>query len=114
MSDLQNAKEYVRNRARPEGSIAEGYVVDEAFAFCSMYFEGVETKFNWPNRNADNTISTQPQLSVFQFQSFLYGKQNASFMEPDVQKAAEWYILSNCSEKLAIFGVSILKSFHHF
>ena len=38
---LKKLKEYVRNRARPEGSIAEGYVVDEALIFCSMYFEGV-------------------------------------------------------------------------
>ena len=64
---LKNLKEYVRNQARLKGSIAEGYVVDEALKFCSMYFEGVETKFNRPNRNADNTTSTQLQLSVFQF-----------------------------------------------
>ena len=64
---LKKLKEYVRNRARPEGSIVEGYVVDESLSFCSMYFEGVENKFNRPNRNADNTTTTQPQLSVFQF-----------------------------------------------
>ena len=95
---LKKLKEYVRNRARPEGSIAEGYVVDEALTFCSMYFEGVETKFNRPDRNADNTTSTQPQLLVFQFQGRPYGKKNSIFMEPDVRQAAEWYILNNCSE----------------
>ena len=62
---LKKFKEYVRNRARLEGSIAEGYVVNEALTFCSMYLEGVETKFNRLDRNADNTTSTQPQLSVF-------------------------------------------------
>ena len=50
---LKKLKEYVRNRARLKGSITEGYVVDEALTFCSMYLEGVETKFNWPNRNED-------------------------------------------------------------
>ena len=86
------------NRAMPEGLIAEGYVIDKALTFCSMYFESVETKFNRLDRNVDNTTSIQPQLSVFQFQGRLYGKKNAIFMDPNVRKVAEWYILNNCSE----------------
>ncbi|XP_028125331.1 uncharacterized protein LOC114322251 [Camellia sinensis] len=31
-------KGYVRNKARPEGSFAEGYIDNEALTFCSMYF----------------------------------------------------------------------------
>ena len=38
-------KEYVRNRARPEDSIVEGYAVNKALTFFSMYLEGVKTKF---------------------------------------------------------------------
>ena len=64
---LKKLKEYNRNQARPKGSIAESYVVDEALTFCSIYLEGIETKFNRPDRNSDNTTSTQSQLSVFQF-----------------------------------------------
>ncbi|XP_060969785.1 uncharacterized protein LOC133037009 [Cannabis sativa] len=45
--------QYVRNRARPEGSIAESFVVNEALTFCSMYFREVETRFNSPDRNND-------------------------------------------------------------
>ncbi|KAL5761833.1 hypothetical protein ACOSP7_018097 [Xanthoceras sorbifolium] len=30
-------KGYVRNKARPEGSIAEGYLIDECLTFCSQY-----------------------------------------------------------------------------
>ena len=30
---------YVRNRARPEGSIAKGYVTEEAIEFCVDYVE---------------------------------------------------------------------------
>lgn len=48
-------KSYVRNKAQPEGSMAEGYVKDECLTFCSRYFEGVETPFNRPPRN-DETI----------------------------------------------------------
>ena len=64
---LKKLKEYVRNLTRSEGLIAEGYMVDEALTLCSMYFESVKTKFNRPNRNAYNTTTIQPQLSVFQF-----------------------------------------------
>lgn len=46
-------KSYVRNKARPEGSIAEAYIVDECLTFCSPYVEGVDTKFNRPHRYND-------------------------------------------------------------
>ncbi|KAJ9551366.1 hypothetical protein OSB04_015411 [Centaurea solstitialis] len=39
--------------ARPEGSIAEGYVAEEALTFCSMYLQDVQTRFNRPKRNED-------------------------------------------------------------
>lgn len=61
---MKKLKEYVRNKARPEGSIAEGYVVDEALTFCSMYFNNVETKFNRPERNTD-TDPSKRNLTVF-------------------------------------------------
>ena len=32
-------KGYVRNRARPEGFIAEAYIATEALSFCSKYIE---------------------------------------------------------------------------
>ncbi|XP_021721143.1 uncharacterized protein LOC110688702 isoform X2 [Chenopodium quinoa] len=32
---IQTLKSYVRNRAHPEGSIAEGYLADECLTFCS-------------------------------------------------------------------------------
>ncbi|KAK9988483.1 hypothetical protein SO802_028722 [Lithocarpus litseifolius] len=43
---LARLKSYVRNRAASEGSIAEGYIVEECLTFCSRYMEGVETIFN--------------------------------------------------------------------
>ncbi|XP_058112986.1 uncharacterized protein LOC131256009 [Magnolia sinica] len=50
---LQRLKSYVRNRSRPEGSIAEGYLAEECLTFCSRYLHGVETRFNRPVRNED-------------------------------------------------------------
>ncbi|GKA29703.1 reverse transcriptase domain-containing protein [Tanacetum coccineum] len=46
-------KGYVRNKAKPEGSIAEGYVAEEALTFSSHYFLDVTTKFNRPDHNVD-------------------------------------------------------------
>jgi len=44
---LCRLKIYVRNKAYPEGSIAEGYLAEEALTFCSRYLhEGVETRLN--------------------------------------------------------------------
>ena len=43
---LGSLKAYVKNKARPEGSIAEGYIVNECLTFYSMYLHGIETKFN--------------------------------------------------------------------
>ncbi|XP_071740516.1 uncharacterized protein [Rutidosis leptorrhynchoides] len=45
-----------RNKAKPEGCIAEGYVVDEALTACSMSLEGIQTRFNRPDRYADGPI----------------------------------------------------------
>ncbi|CAN6547389.1 unnamed protein product [Malus baccata var. baccata] len=50
---LHKLKSYVRNKARPEGSIAEGYLGDECITFCSRYLHRVETKFNQRDRNDD-------------------------------------------------------------
>ncbi|XP_060969526.1 uncharacterized protein LOC133036800 [Cannabis sativa] len=50
---MKKLKNYVGNKARPEGSIAESYIIDEALTFCSMYFKGVEIRFNCLDRNED-------------------------------------------------------------
>ncbi|GJZ93191.1 DIE2/ALG10 family protein [Tanacetum coccineum] len=38
---MKKLKGYVRNKAKPEGSIAEGYVAEEALTFSSHYFRDV-------------------------------------------------------------------------
>ncbi|GJV27457.1 hypothetical protein Tco_1383905 [Tanacetum coccineum] len=56
---MKKLKNYVRNKAKPEGSIAEGYVAEEALTFCSRYLKDVETRFNRPGRN-DDGLPEQP------------------------------------------------------
>lgn len=52
---MHDLKKYVRNRSRPEGSIAEGYIIEECLSFCSMYLsDGVELKRTRIGRHADD------------------------------------------------------------
>ena len=50
---MGHLKSYVRNKAEPEGSIAEGYLAEEVLTFCSQYLEGIETQINRPRRVDD-------------------------------------------------------------
>ena len=58
-------KLYVRNKARPEGSIAEGYLADESLTFCSRYLKDFPTKFNMPRRNDDTNDDINLELTIF-------------------------------------------------
>ena len=64
---MKKLKNYVRNKAKPEGLIVEGNVADEALTFCSMYLEGMQTKFNRANRNDDPNLPKR-QFSMFSSQ----------------------------------------------
>ncbi|KAL5552963.1 hypothetical protein UlMin_040364 [Ulmus minor] len=94
---LKRLKDYVRNAAKPEGSIAEGYVVDEALTFCSRYFDDVETRFNRPDMNDDGIHPTR-QLSVFESQCKPLGKQSYMELDNNDRDKAEFYILNNSPE----------------
>lgn len=90
-------KGYVRNRACPEGSIAEGYIAEESLTFCSMYLHDVETLFSRPERNYD-ADATGVQLSVFaQSMRPCGGYKLEKWSETDLEPA-KWYILNNCAE----------------
>jgi hypothetical protein len=45
---IGNLKNMVHTRSHPEGSIAEGYILDESMTFCSRYLHGANTKPNQP------------------------------------------------------------------
>ncbi|GJR98995.1 zinc finger, PHD-type containing protein [Tanacetum coccineum] len=68
---MKKLKGYVRNKAKPEGSIAEGYVAEEALTFSSHYFWDVTTKFNRPDRNVDplpQRVSFSPEIDTYRSQ----------------------------------------------
>lgn len=92
-------KKYVRNKARPESSIAEGYVVNEALTYCSMYLRGIETRFNRPDRNSDHGAMQRPStLSVFNQHSRPFGMQKSFQLTENQHNGIHWYILNNCDE----------------
>lgn len=93
---LGTLKSYVRNRARPEGSIAEGYLSEECLTFCSMYLHGVETRFNRPERNYDGGAVKNVGLSVFSHSGRAFGKSSMHFLSNDEYMAARLYVLENC------------------
>ncbi|KAL4561837.1 hypothetical protein LXL04_034017 [Taraxacum kok-saghyz] len=48
-------KSYVRNKSRPEGSIAEGYLIEECLTFCSRYMhDGVKTRLDRGSKDIDD------------------------------------------------------------
>ncbi|TYK11066.1 uncharacterized protein E5676_scaffold73G00520 [Cucumis melo var. makuwa] len=56
---LCTLKQYVRNKARPEGSIAEAYVMNKSSTFCSHYLRGIETRFTRDERNDDIIVENE-------------------------------------------------------
>ncbi|GJR61657.1 zinc finger, PHD-type containing protein [Tanacetum coccineum] len=94
---MKKLKGYVRNKAKPEGSITEGYVAEEALTFSSHYFRDVTTKFNHPNRNVD------PPPPTYQFQVFRSVCKSIGlwsvirFADQELKKMI-WYVLHNSPE----------------
>ncbi|XP_028076512.1 uncharacterized protein LOC114278612 isoform X2 [Camellia sinensis] len=57
---LMTLKSYMRNQSHPEGSIAQGYLVEECMTFCSRYLHDVESKLHQPLRNCD--VNDNPEI----------------------------------------------------
>ncbi|XP_066341736.1 uncharacterized protein [Miscanthus floridulus] len=92
---LGTLKGYVRNRARPEGSIAEAYIANEALTFCSRYMEDVVTRFN---RDDDKWDPPNGDLSVFQHGVKLLGANRETYLENKEFDKLCWYVLNNCDD----------------
>ncbi|XP_060966597.1 uncharacterized protein LOC133034995 [Cannabis sativa] len=110
---MKKLKNYVGNKARPEGSIAEGYVADEAVTFCSMYFKGCETRFNRLDRNED-APSVCRYLSVFNSQSRPLTSGLIKPLDHISREKAEWYILQNSPEIQAYLDEHLDKIRHEY
>jgi hypothetical protein len=92
-------KSTVRNKARPEGSIAESYIVDECLIFCSRFFkDGTETRFNKDDRNQDIRRKPDPdEMEVFSVGAKGLGKSILKHFDKEFDKMV-WYVLNNCDD----------------
>ena len=79
---LSRLKSYVHNKTYPEGSIAEGYIVEECLTFCSCYFKSVKTAFNRPIRNVEEFMGAVVSITL----------DSNSWIQ------AHRYVLFNCEE----------------
>lgn len=93
---LYTLKRSVRNKARPEGSIAEAYVADEALTFCSRYMDDVETRFNRAPRNPGFSDPSAFNIDGFGHGVNLIGACDYGYSEDFDQMV--WYILYNCDQ----------------
>ncbi|GJW39423.1 hypothetical protein Tco_0065268 [Tanacetum coccineum] len=94
---MKKLKNYVRNKAKPEGSIVEGYVAEEALTFSSHYFRDVTTKFNRPDRNMDFPPPTC-QFQVFKSLCKSIGLRSVIRIDHQELKKVIWYVLHNSPE----------------
>ena len=89
----------MRNKARPEGSIAEAYTINEALTFCSMYLCGIETRFSRVERNDDNQEEqTSGHLSIFSQKARPIGGRQLMQLSKDELEKAHWYAINNFRE----------------
>ncbi|WCJ29244.1 hypothetical protein M5689_010890 [Euphorbia peplus] len=96
---LRKSKCYVRNKSRPEGSIAEGYIVEESLIFCSRYLHGIETKFNHLKRNSEvDRENSRERLYVFIQNGFPLKKDKSRYLLEKERKQVHRYVLGNCEE----------------
>ena len=93
---LKKLKDYVGNKACPEGSIVQGYLLEEIVSFCSMYMEDISTHFNPIQRYYEGVpkVSDDASNSVFnQPGRFLRGKVENRQLSEEERDLAHMYIL---------------------
>ncbi|XP_042400964.1 uncharacterized protein LOC121990995 [Zingiber officinale] len=87
---MKMLKGYVKNRARPEGCIAECYLAEERMRFCSAYIKKVACIGLRSNRNDDL------ENGVVEGRPISQGKE--TILEEHLLQAAHRYVLFNTAE----------------
>lgn len=95
---MYKLKSYIRNRAHPEASIAEGYVAKECMNRCSRYMQSIETRFNRLDRNYENSQGHDDTLPIFSHSGRSLGAASVRDLEKGELDDAHIYILKNCDE----------------
>ncbi|XP_058770484.1 uncharacterized protein LOC131644106 isoform X1 [Vicia villosa] len=97
---LGKLKSHVRNKAKPEGSIAEGYRFEEILTFCSRYLENIETRWNQPGRVDDDPIgdiqTSSSVAELFPRVGKPVGGSSYYTLTPIEKLQAHRHVLTNC------------------
>lgn len=96
---LGHLKSYVRNKARPEGSIAEGYLMEEILTFCSRYLDNIETRLNRRPRVDDEPDAMQAQSRITELFPIIgksVGGSSYFTLTPREKLQAHRHVLTNC------------------
>uniref|UniRef100_A0A803NDN4 DUF4216 domain-containing protein n=1 Tax=Chenopodium quinoa TaxID=63459 RepID=A0A803NDN4_CHEQI len=101
---LRTLKKYIRNRAQPEGCIAEGYLADECLTFCSRYMSDIDSKFNRKGRN-DDVVEYQEDdlnfnLDIFKPLGHPFGQGVPLHLDFEECNQIHLYNLLNCDDLL--------------
>nr|GEY27723.1 hypothetical protein [Tanacetum cinerariifolium] len=112
---MKKLKGYVQNKAKPKGSIMEGYVAEEALTFSSHYFWDVTTKFNRPDRNVDPPPPTyndkDPEVSTTnELFALAYGPTWTSISVNFCVVDSVRYVMHNCDERCTTQNSGICSS----
>lgn len=96
---LRTLKGYVRNKAHPEGSIAEGYILEECMTFCSRFVDGMPTKISQSERHEDGGADEPPTgitiISTVDNSKKGFSREQLSL--PEVHDMRH-FIITNCEE----------------
>jgi hypothetical protein len=92
---LGTFKRFVRNQARPKGSIAEAYTAYECMTQCSTYFKDIISRFTRPERNLDAEKNGHG-YSIFGRGINLLGA--SKFHRDKDYDSLVWFVLNNCDK----------------
>ena len=99
---LGELKSTVRNKARPEGCIAESVLAKEAMALCSGFIDGFQSLLNKVSRNDDNDktlgCNTGQASAFFPCAGTTLGKPRSYVIRGLAKLQAHRYVLFNCSD----------------
>ncbi|XP_060211996.1 uncharacterized protein LOC132639574 [Lycium barbarum] len=94
-------KSYVRNRACPEGSIAEAYIANKCLTFCARYLEGGDSRSYW-SRKSDDEIEnlTDREGCLFPSVGEPCGVIDVFDLDDKTWLQAHRHILFNCESEV--------------
>ena len=91
-------KRYVSNRAQPESSNVEAYILKECINNWSLYIDRIEIVHNRRERNEDFDESSEGLIVFSQTTRPIGGRRNDGNLSHRLLDTTHWYLLYNSPE----------------